>query len=244
MPADLLPPTAGTTERISLLRFLWAQRDPTGFLTALTRRPGDVAHVLVGKISLALLQHPDLVQQLLVAEAPRTEKGRTLERALFFLFLGNGLLNSKGEAHRRQRRLVLPAFHRTRLAGYARSMGEAAVAAAAGWRDGEERDLGTDMMGLTLAVVGRTLFASDAPGTAQRITDAFTQLSANVNRMAFPGAVRLLKSPLPFARRIRDAERTLNEIVYMMLLFHFRFHWMTPLSLPPIKSFRKGLILL
>src|SRR5207249_4103322 len=47
------------------------------------------------------------------------------------LLLGDGLLTSEGEFHRRQRRIAQPAFHRERIAEYARAM----TAAAMRWSD-------------------------------------------------------------------------------------------------------------
>src|SRR5688572_25619388 len=91
-----------TSRRLSPLSFAFALRDPARLLRMVADWPGDVAHIQIGKLSAGALKHPDLVQQLLVKDATQFEKGRTLERAFFFRFLGDGLLNSKGEAHRRQ----------------------------------------------------------------------------------------------------------------------------------------------
>jgi cytochrome P450 len=46
------------------------------------------------------------------------------------------LLTSSGELHRRQRRLVQPAFHARRLAAYARDAVELGSARSASWHDG------------------------------------------------------------------------------------------------------------
>lgn len=205
---------------MSPLKLAWSLRNPTGLLSEIATWPGDLAQAQIGKRTVALLKHPDLVQQLLVADSSRVEKGRTFERALFFRFLGDGLLNSKGEAHRRQRRLMLPGFHRARLAGYGRAMVGATASASARWQDGETRDLSAEMMALTLSVVGCTLFSSGVGNTAETISDAFSRLTANVNKLAFPGARLLLKTPLPFARRIHEAERTLNETVFALIRAH------------------------
>jgi cytochrome P450 len=210
----------GTARRMSPLKLALALRNPTDLLTEIAAWPGDVAQAQIGRQSIAVLKHPDLVQQLLVADSARVEKGRTFERALFFLFLGDGLLNSKGETHRRQRRLMLPAFHRSRIAGYGRAMVAAATATAEPWRDGEIRDLNAEMMALTLNVVGCTLFSSGGGDTARSISDAFGRLTAHVNRLAFPGAKWLLRTPLPFARRLRDAERLLNDTVLALIREH------------------------
>ena len=55
-------------------------------------------------------------------------KSRMLERAK--VLLGEGLLTSEGEFHKRQRRLSQPAFHRERLIGYGSAMVDCAVATA------------------------------------------------------------------------------------------------------------------
>lgn len=210
-------PVLGTVRLISPLRFVWDRRNPLRFLDRLGEWPGDLAQAKIGRHTVVLLKHPDLVQKLLVSEAAKTEKGRTLERSLFFLFLGDGLLNSHGEVHRRQRRLVLPAFHRSRLSNYGKIIVSATRQSTITWQDGEVRDLGAELMNLTLTVVGRTLFSSNVDDKAQVITNAFSELTANVSRLAFPGAARLLDSPLPFARRIRRAERTLDETVHAII---------------------------
>ena len=105
---------------------------------------------------------------------------------MFFQFLGDGLLNSKGEKHRRQRRLMLPAFHRSQMTGYGRSIVESA--AAIQWTDGEVRDVGSDMMTLTLNIVASTLFSSNAEQDAKSISEAFGELTRQVNRLSFPNA--------------------------------------------------------
>jgi cytochrome P450 len=202
---------------MSLPAVLWARRHPLRMMDELARWPGDLAEVRIGRQSFVVLKHPDLVQDLLVGHADQIEKGRTAERKRFFAFLGNGLLTSEGEAHRRQRRLTLPAFHRGRLSGYGDTMVRTATAAVSAWREGETRDITAEMMKLTLAVVGNTLFSSDVGGSAEAIANAFNGLVANLNRLIFPGAAWVLRSPLPFARRIRGAQGTLDGIIYALI---------------------------
>ena len=207
----------GLSRRISLVRFLWAQNSPLKFFSKLALDSSDVNYVQIGARSIVLLKNPDLVQQLLVKDAVATRKGRTKERALFFRFLGDGLLNSEDPAHRRQRRLILPAFHRSRLTGYGDAVVNTAIAHSSVWRNGEVRDLGADMSALTLAVVANTLFSADVKDTAEGIATAFNQLTSNINRMMFPGATWLLKLPVPFAKRIQYAQDTLNAMVNALI---------------------------
>ena len=69
--------------------------------------------------------------------------------------LGNGLLTSEAEFHLRQRRMIQPAFHKMRIADYARSMVEYAERLSAEWNDGEVRDIDKEMMRLTLQIVAK-----------------------------------------------------------------------------------------
>jgi cytochrome P450 len=208
---------SATSRRMSLPRFLWARRRPLDMMDGICRWPGDLAEVRIGRQSFVLLKHPDLVHELLVTHAARIAKGHTAERRRFFAFLGEGLLNSDGDIHRRQRRLVLPAFHRSRLAHYGEAMVRTTDSAISGWREGEVRDVALDMMKLTLAVVGNTLFSSDVRGTAEAIAAGFDNLVTDLNRMIFPGSSLVLRSPLPFARRIRRSQAALDKIVYDLI---------------------------
>src|SRR6185437_5145025 len=71
------------------------------------------------------------------------KKGPGFERAR--IVLGNGLLTSEGDFHLRQRRMMQPAFHRRRIAGYAGIMIEEAQRLSGQMREGEPRDVGADM---------------------------------------------------------------------------------------------------
>ena len=81
------------------------------------------------------------MREVLVTRAGIMHKGFLIRRVWQQLVgvMGNGLLTSEGAFHDRQRRLVVPAFHREHLAGYARTMTDAVAAQTAPWRDGQPR---------------------------------------------------------------------------------------------------------
>src|SRR5918996_1335128 len=58
-----------------------------------------------------------------------------------FTLLGDGLLTTDGDYHRRARRIMLPAFHREQLAASTSIMVEEAERAVSAWRPGERVDL-------------------------------------------------------------------------------------------------------
>ena len=74
-----------------------------------------------------LLNHPDFVEQVLVIQQSKFHKSE-LTRRITGRMLGQGLLTSEGDFWRRQRRLVQPAFHRSRINEYGATMRETAQA--------------------------------------------------------------------------------------------------------------------
>src|SRR5215470_62856 len=102
-------------------------RDPIGFLMKTAHDYGEIAYFKLGPQDTVLLNHPDYINNVLVAHDWNFLKGRGLQRAK--RILGRGLLTSEGNFHRRHRRLSQPAFHRQRIANYAATMVEYAARA-------------------------------------------------------------------------------------------------------------------
>jgi cytochrome P450 len=188
-------------------------RDHLGYLTRCAREYGDVVRLRFINVPVYLLNHPDHIEYVLVSNNRNFIKSRGERISLSFL--GEGLLTSEGSFWRRQRRLVQPAFHRERINTYGEVMVERAGQMAAGWQDGETRDVHRDMMRLTLEIVARTLF-----GASLKTAD-FEEVSAAVavitERFTGRGGVFFQvpqRVPTPGNLRFRQALRTLDGIIY------------------------------
>lgn len=213
MSASVLPP--GPRSRLPgrvLARFA---RDRLGYLEQVARTYGDVAYFADLRAKFALLSHPDLVRDVLVTQQRRFHKGIGLERAK--LLLGDGLLTSEGEHHLRQRRMMQPAFHRERITAYARVMCSYAERCMRSWRDGEPVDVSHEMMALTLAIAGKTLFDADVEGDTGAIGDALDQAIAAFGLVLLPYGHRLARLPIPPAIRFRRARAQLDTIMYRLI---------------------------
>jgi cytochrome P450 len=161
------------------------------------------------------INDPEMVRDLFIVNAHKFIKGRALQRAR--TLLGNGLLTSEGDFHLRQRRMIQPAFHRTRIADYAVSMVDHAKRLSAEWCDGETRDIDQDMMRLTLQIVAKTLFGADVRDEADEIGQAMTTLVKMFDYLLLPFSEWLEKLPLPHTRRLDQARQTLNRIIFQFI---------------------------
>ena len=191
------------------------RRDTLGFLSRSAARHGDVSLYRLGRDRVWLLSHPDFVKDVLVTHQHSFAKGKGIQWAK--LFLGEGLLTSEGEFHTRQRRLAQPAFHRQRIAGYARAMTEHAVRCRDGLPAGRVVDLHAEMMSLTLAVAARTLVGADMGTEAPEIAESLGVILGHFPRFAIPFAGAVQRLPLPSNERFRRAVAALDRIVYRVI---------------------------
>lgn len=199
------------------LRLFWQmQRDPLAFFTGLAHDYGDIAYFRAGPRSIYLLNHPDLIQDVLVTHDRKFQKSLALQRAK--RVLGEGLLTSEGAYHLQQRRLLQPLFHRRQIATYAESMVRHAArlaepTARQGWQEGATLNIHAEMMKLTLAIVGETLFQQDITGDAQAVGVAMDALTHNFRRLLSPFAPVLDRLPTAENRHLRHSQAELERIV-------------------------------
>jgi cytochrome P450 len=190
-------------------------RSPLQFFEELRHKYGDAARFTLFNERFILFSDPALVNEVLVTRQYSFRKGKALEGARDFL--GNSLLVSEGDEHTRQRRLIQPAFHRGRIAGYARVMAEKSARWTEARRAGEEIDLAVEMNRLTLAVVAETLFGSEVDAEAHVIAESLTVVIENFGRMLLPFWRLIARLPTEANRRLRAAQQRLDATIYQLI---------------------------
>jgi cytochrome P450 len=142
-------------------------------------------------ISAVVVSAPDLVHAALVEKEDAFVKGVGL--SLFGRpLLGAGLLTSENGFHRRQRRMMAPAFMPRRIAEYAAVIASYADRSIERLRARETVDLGREMMLLTLEIAGKTLFGADVSGDAKDVGEG---LSPSPWRTSMPSSARSFRCP-------------------------------------------------
>jgi cytochrome P450 len=188
--------------------------NPLEYFMKIAREFGDIAGLRVLNFKTLFINHPDLIEEVLVTNARRYIKGRVL-RANRHVF-GEGLLTSEGDFWLRQRRLAQPAFHRVRIASYAATMVEYTERLLQSWRGGEERDVHQEMMRLTLQIVGKTLFDADVESDARDVgksLELLLEIGANFRRTIFVPQWLPTPANLRIKREVAQIEKILYRII-------------------------------
>ena len=193
------------------------RRDRVGFLLRVAHEHGDIARVRFGFLMRGVvISAPELARETLVECEDAFVKGVGL--SLFARpLLGDGLLTSEHDVHRRQRRMMAPAFMPRRIAEYADTIAACADRSVARLAGAATADLSREMMQLTLEVAGETLFHSDLSGDAGEVYGALTAAMERVSEQI--GAVLPLPPsvPSPANLRVRRDIRRLDEVIYRLI---------------------------
>ncbi len=189
--------------------------DQLGSLTRWAREHGDIVSARFGPKRIIFINHPGLVEEVLVHQNRKFIKHYRLRQAK--LTLGEGLLTSEGEFWRAQRKLMQPAFHRERIAALGDLMVDFAGRLIASWEDGETRDLQADMMRLTLQVVAKALFGAELGGEADEVASAMETLMRNFIASTARAFSLPRWLPTPANRRSAAAVHRLDRVLYQII---------------------------
>lgn len=181
----------------------------------MTERYGNVFAFALPWRSYVFLNEPALIKDMLVTQQHSFSK--SLGTRVLRLLLGEGLLTSEDPLHRKMRRIVQPAFHRERIAEYARVMERD----AADFRDRLTPDCAFDahaaMTALTLRIATETLFGSDESASAGAVADALRLMMTEFPAMLTPMGALRQRLPLRNTRRFWRARRMLDAIIYDLI---------------------------
>jgi cytochrome P450 len=125
--------------------------------------------------------------------------------------LGDGLLTTDGEYHRRARRIMLPAFHREQIAAATGVMSEEVERALEPWRVGQRLDLYAWTRRLALRVAMRALFGFD-PGRGG--SEMAHQFERALGYWGCAYAAQMLRGPGSPYRLMVRAREWLDAVIF------------------------------
>jgi cytochrome P450 len=208
-PVRSIPPVPGWPLIGNLLKF---RRDRLG-LQDDAAKVGPIARVQLAHVPIYVVTDADMAHEVLVESAAKFKKSAGIR----FLkpLLGEGLLTAEGDVHKRHRKLLAPAFAPKRLAAYGEVMVDETRRTLARWRNGARIDLADEMMEMTLAIAGKTMFGADVRGDAEAVSRGL-----EYGMRAQAAALRnplVLTRVMPKNKDIDRAVELLDGVVYRLI---------------------------
>lgn len=138
------------------------------------------------------------------------------------LLVGNGTFTSEGEFWLQQRRLYQPAFAKKRIELYSTAVIESSAKLAADWAErsanNQDIDGSSEMMELTMDIIGQTLFSTNLGERADEVYAPLSIALDYINKRALQAPfVWPANWPVPPNNRFKKAVKKLDEIVYGMI---------------------------
>ncbi|SFP28037.1 Cytochrome P450 [Amycolatopsis arida] len=181
-----IPQVPGRLPLIGHAYSMW--KNPLEFFQKASAQ-GPIVKLWLGPKLAYLVSDHEMLYDILVRKAKSFDKGMQFDRAR--PLLGNGILLSEGDFHRRQRRIMQPAFHHTNIASYLDIMRSAAEDVFGGWEDGQQVTMYNMFYELAVRIVIKALFSTDM--AEQDIAEVYrsmpTVISGVERRAAIPPAL-------------------------------------------------------
>ena len=188
---------------------MWSARkgadDPLAFLQSLAAVGKDVVPFALGRRTALLLNHPTLVENVLVRDAADFVKGRGYQRAA--RLMGNGLLTASGPQHTERRRLTQAAFHVRHMPAYAAVVVRHATSLRDRWRQEAPIDVAEQMRELALGIAGEALFGVDLACKAHALRRAVAEALP-----AMDGLLAVVAGPRHTSEGARELRAIVSEI--------------------------------
>ncbi len=189
--------------------------DWLGYMAECERTYGSVVRLRMpwplGEI--VLVTDPLLIERVLIDDAANFRKS-ILQRTFTPLIGESSVVIAEGDAWRRKRRLLQPAFHRKALERYAEDMLACCEIMAAAWQHGGERDIYADAIEFTIQIAARTLFGARFEHEFSRVLPLVAAAYAAFDDYMNSRVPLPLSFPTPAGLRIRRVARALEQIIY------------------------------
>ena len=164
LPPGHTLPSITRTERM--------RRDPLSVLLAAYEEFGPVFSLRIFHGVMVFMLGPEANRFMLVTDRDKFQ-WRDGSLGDLIPLIGDGLLTTDGEYHDTARRIMVPAFHRERIAAAAGVMGDEAERALARWSPGQTVDLYDWTRHLAMRVAMRALFGFDPDGSGVDVAATF-----------------------------------------------------------------------
>ncbi|ANE48346.1 hypothetical protein SY83_21000 [Paenibacillus swuensis] len=159
-----------------------------------------------------VITNPDMIKEVLVTKQKSFKKPKVFDKLK--TFVGEGILTSDHELHKRQRGMMQPSFSRTHIQKYAEDMVDIPSHYLDDWKDGETRSIEHDMLNIALAVITKTMFSMDVFANYDKIGKPMDTCLHQVTKRMRAIIDLPLSVPTKDNKIYGEALRILDEFIY------------------------------
>jgi cytochrome P450 len=185
------------------------ERDPLPLLLRLHERYGPVFSMRLMYAPVVFALGPEANHYMTVSGASNF-RWRDGGMGDLIPLLGDGLLTTDGDYHRRARRIMLPAFHREQIAAATGTMAEEVERALEAWHGGRRLDLYAWTRRLALRIAMRALFGFD-PARGPEMAHQFERALGYWGRAY---VAQMLRGPGSPYRAMVRARAWLDDVIF------------------------------
>jgi cytochrome P450 len=199
--------------RFSLARTKRFADDPLPMLLDAYERFGPVFTLRVFHGNVVFMLGPAANHYMTVSHATNFTWRESHFRDLIGL-MGDGLLTIDGDFHRRSRMIMVPGFHRERIAASVDVMVDETTRALDQLTPGDHIDLYTWTRRLALRIAMRALFGLDPDAATAHSVDPAGLFEQALSFYSTEYALRMLRGPFTPWARMQQAARSLDRLIY------------------------------
>tara|TARA_B110001452_G_C15235961_1_gene427917 strand:+ start:2252 stop:3613 length:1362 start_codon:yes stop_codon:yes gene_type:complete len=191
------------------------------WLQSISDTYGDVVRFKLLKRNVYLVNHPDLVRDMLTRNSKNYTK-KTIGFKMVKVVLGESTFTAMGDEWRRKRLAVQPYFHRKKIANLATIMTDCIEEMLTEWETicdhGKTLETTDAMMQVTLKVVVKALFSTAlSDEDIQTVADIFNPLLAATNQRVVLPFPLLYKLPSNRNKQYPRYIAQLDDIIYRII---------------------------
>lgn len=193
-------------------------RDTLGFLD-LAKTEGDIVSFRLAHRRVFGLHHPDLVKDVLLSRSDIFQKTGIYNRIR--PVFRNGILTSRGEFWKKQRRIIQPSFTqkhlKTMMSTMESELFQARDEILEAGRDGGEVDVFQEMLKISMRIIVATMFSDDMKDGHDKVSEAIYFLNGYMARQIYAVAPLPAWVPTRDNRAYRKAMGYLDDLVMRMI---------------------------
>ncbi|MEZ4885658.1 MAG: cytochrome P450 [Chitinophagales bacterium] len=154
--------------------------NPLAFIMKNVAELGDTFEAEIPSRKFIMTANADLIKYVLQGNHRNYRKTKSYDQMR--LLLGNGLVTSRGDFWRKQRRLAQPAFNKKNLENLFQSMGAVVTdyMKELNNKRGQTIDIAHEMMAITAKIAIKSLFSADLDGDLLKVYDSMTDMQRYV----------------------------------------------------------------